>query len=155
LTIGSYSVVFEVTASGGAAPVSVTVPLRVDCSPIMHINTPVPLQAASQNTTFKTNSGDQSYIVNEFSTGVTGCGIASYSFASTSSKMTQTGCSKNTNVVCRTMTMKTDTTGSFDGYYTIMAVGGASISQQITLKIAAVPGPAPIINCKISIPFPT
>jgi hypothetical protein len=121
----------------------------------MKIIVPNPLQPASQNTTFKTNSGDQSYIINEFSTGVTGCGIASYSFASTSSKMSQTGCSKNTNVVCRTMTMKTDTTGSFDGYFTIMAVGGASISQQITLKIAAVPGPAPIINCKISIPFPT
>ena len=88
LKIGSYNVIFEVTASGGATPVSVTIPLKVDCSPTMKIIVPNPLQPTSQNTTFYANSGDQNYVMNPFSTGVTGCGIESYSFASTSSEMT-------------------------------------------------------------------
>jgi hypothetical protein len=45
--------------------------------------------------------------------------------------MTQTGCSSNTDVACRTMSIKTNETGSFVGTFTVGAVGGNTISQDI------------------------
>jgi hypothetical protein len=38
--------------------------------------------------------------------------------------MSQSGCSSNTNVACRTIKIKTNEVGTFVGTFTIGAVGG-------------------------------
>ena len=43
LVVGAYDIVFRVTANGGASPVTVTVPLKIDCSSTMPIIVPNPL----------------------------------------------------------------------------------------------------------------